>query len=93
MLSQLKNAGVLNEIAGFVFGECNNCQPNYGEGYGSLTLHEVLDNYIKPLNIPAWSGAMFGHIENMYTLPEGAVSQIEAEKGTIKILGATKANR
>jgi hypothetical protein len=25
---------------------------------GSQTLRQILDHYIKPLNIPAWSGAM-----------------------------------
>lgn len=91
MLSQLKNAGILNEIAGFIFGECNDCSTNYGKAYGSLTLHEVLDNYIKPLDIPAWSGAMFGHRDDMYTLPEGAIGKIEAEQGTITIMQATEA--
>jgi muramoyltetrapeptide carboxypeptidase len=84
MLTQLKLAGILEKISGFVFGKCTNCGP--GEGYGSLTMEEVLQDHIAPLNIPAWYGAMIGHIENKFTVPVGCEVEIEAEKGTIAML-------
>ena len=86
MLTQLKLAGVLQELNGFVFGKCSNCDP--GEGYGSLTLEEVLDDHIKPLGIPAWQGAMIGHIENKFTLPLGIQAEINADEGSISLLEA-----
>jgi muramoyltetrapeptide carboxypeptidase len=84
MLTQLKLAGVLRSIAGFVFGKCTNCTP--GEGYGSLTLEEVLADHIRPLGIPAWYGAMIGHIENKFTVPLGIEAEIDASVGTIRLL-------
>ncbi|MEK7249940.1 MAG: LD-carboxypeptidase, partial [Bacteroidota bacterium] len=41
---------------------------------------------IKPLNIPAWYGAMIGHIENKFTMPVGVEAEINADAGTIRLL-------
>ncbi|MBM4161126.1 MAG: LD-carboxypeptidase [Ignavibacteria bacterium] len=84
MLTQLKLAGILGKLAGVVFGKCTNCGP--GEGYGSLTLEEVFRDHIKPLGVPAWSGAMIGHIENKFTIPIGIEVEIDAQQGTIQML-------
>ncbi len=86
MLTQLKLAGVLDRISGFVFGKCTQCTP--GDGYGSLTLEEVLADHVLPLKIPAWHGAMIGHIEQQFTLPIGVPARIDAERGTITLLEA-----
>ena len=84
MLTQLKLAGVLDRISGFVFGKCTQCGP--GEGHGSLTLEEVLADHIKPLKVPAWSGAMIGHIDNKFTVPVGVRAAVDAVRGTITLL-------
>lgn len=85
MMSQLQLGGVLNKISGFVFGKCTSCNPG-GSGYGSLTMEEVIDHYIKPLNIPAFSGAMIGHIDDNVTIPNGLKAKINATKGSIELL-------
>lgn len=84
MFTQLKLAGILGRIRGFVFGTCAECGP--GEGFGSLTLEEVFADHITPLNVPAWTGAMIGHQTQQWTLPVGADVQIDAAKGTITML-------
>lgn len=84
MFTQLKLAGILQRIRGFVFGTCAECGP--GEGFGSLTLDEVFADHIKPLNVPAWSGAMIGHQTQQWTLPVGAEVQVDAAMGTITML-------
>jgi muramoyltetrapeptide carboxypeptidase len=84
MLTQLKLAGVLGRLRGFVFGGCAECAP--GEGYASLTLEELFADHIKPLGIPAWHGAMIGHQQPQWTLPEGLEVDIDAEAGTIALL-------
>jgi len=84
MLTQLKLAGILNQISGFVFGKCSDCGP--GKGFGSLTLEEVLDDHIKPLEIPAWYGAMIGHLEKKFTIPLGIKTEIDADIGRITLL-------
>ncbi len=85
MMTQLYLAGVFDQISGFVFGKCTDCDPG-GSGYGSLTLEEVVDHFIKPLNIPAYSGAMIGHIDNNATIPNGIQAELDATNGTIKLL-------
>jgi muramoyltetrapeptide carboxypeptidase len=81
MFTQLKLAGVLSKIKGFVFGTCAECAP--GEGFGGLTLEEIFEDHIKPLGVPAWSGAMIGHQTPQWTLAEGLDVEIDADKGTI----------
>ncbi|MBZ9728549.1 LD-carboxypeptidase [Salegentibacter sp. JZCK2] len=85
MMSQLQLGGVLDKISGFVFGKCTSCNPG-GSGYGSLTMEEVIDHYIKPLHIPAFSGAMIGHIDDNITIPNGLKAKIDAAKGSIELL-------
>jgi muramoyltetrapeptide carboxypeptidase len=84
MMTQLKIAGIFDKLAGFIFGQCSNCSPD--ADYGSLTLEEVLWDHIKPLGIPAYNGAMIGHIENVLTLPIGLEVEIDADAGTIRML-------
>jgi muramoyltetrapeptide carboxypeptidase len=84
MFTQLKLAGILPKIRGFVFGTCSECKP--GDGYASLTLEEILNDHIKPLGVPAWQGAMIGHAMPQWTLPEGLDVEIDATKGTIRML-------
>ncbi|MDT0648694.1 S66 peptidase family protein [Autumnicola edwardsiae] len=87
MMSQLRLGGVLEQISGFVFGKCSDCGPG-GSGFGSLTLEEVINSYIEPLNVPAFTGAMIGHIDDNVTIPNGIAAEIDAEEGTIRLLNA-----
>ncbi|HWY38792.1 MAG TPA: LD-carboxypeptidase [Bacteroidia bacterium] len=84
MLTQLKLAGVLQNISGFVFGKCAKCEAE--EPAKAFTLKEVLEQHIKPLGIPAFYGAMIGHIENKYTVPIGIEAEMDAGKCTMKLL-------
>lgn len=84
MLTQLKLAGILDQISGFVFGKCTDC--GSGEGYGSLTLDDVFNDLVKPLGIPAYYGAMIGHITDKFTVPVGCEVEMDAVKGTIRML-------
>lgn len=84
MFCQLKNAGILGAIKGFVFGKCTNCKPS--SGYGSVTLDQLFNDYVKPLKIPAYSGAIIGHIAEQFILPVGAKVRIDASQGTITLL-------
>jgi len=84
LLTHLELAGVCKQIKGFIFGRCTDCNP--GEGYGSLTLEQVLEDHIKPLGIPAWYGSMIGHIPLKFTVPIGIKAKIDAAKGTIELL-------
>ena len=84
MFSTLKLMGALDRIAGIVFGECTDCDP--GDGYGSLTLDEILDDHIRPLGIPAYRGAMIGHIRQQFIVPVGGRVEMDADAGTFRLL-------
>jgi muramoyltetrapeptide carboxypeptidase len=84
MLTQLHLAGVLQKARSVIWGHCSDCDP--GEGYGSLTVAEVLHDHLRPLRVPAWQGAMIGHIERQFTLPVGLEVEVDATAGTIRMI-------
>ncbi len=85
MLSTLKLSGALDRVAGVVLGGFTNCGPGDGN-FGVLTLDEVFDDYFKPLKVPVYSGALFGHIKRKFTLPVGLPVEMDAGAGTIRFL-------
>ena len=86
MLSTLMLCGALQRVAGVVLGAFNNCEPGDGK-YGTLTLDEVFDDYfVKPLKVPVYSGALFGHIRRKFTLPVGLEVEMDADAGTLRFL-------
>ena len=68
-----------------IFGRCTKCTPGEGS-YGSLTISDILDDYLKPLNVPAWEGAQIGHIDRQFIMPLGVQAEIDADKGSIRLL-------
>ncbi len=81
MLTQLKLAGILDNISGFVFGRCTDCKG----GENSLTLNQIFDDHIKPLNIPAYYGAMISHEEKNVTIPVGMNAEMNADTMSFSI--------
>ena len=86
MLTQLALAGVLKAARGVIWGTCHECEPD--AGFGSLTIPDLLDDHVKPLGVPAWRGALVGHIDRQFTLPIGADVEIDATAGSIRMLSA-----
>lgn len=84
MFSTLKLMGALDRISGLIFGECTDCNP--GDGYGSLTVQQILEDYILPLGIPAYRGAMIGHIREQFIVPVGGRVELDADAGTFRML-------
>ena len=82
MLMHFKLAGILDKINGFIFAQCTSCN----EGEQGFSIREILDQYIKPLGIPAWYGSMAGHIYDKFTLPIGLPVGIDAQAGSIRML-------
>ena len=86
MFSQLKLAGILDQVSGVVIGKCTSCKPS--GGYGTLTLEEILRDFLYPLGVPVFQGAMIGHIPSQFSMPIGIEAEIDADKGTIQLLSA-----
>jgi muramoyltetrapeptide carboxypeptidase len=85
MLSTLALAGVFQRVAGVVLGGFTNCTPG-DDRYGSLTLDEVFDDWFRPLGVPVFAGAAFGHIRRKLTLPVGLPVEMDAAAGTLRYL-------
>lgn len=84
MLTQLEMAGILGRIRGLVFGQCTRCV--VPDADFSLTLDRVLDDHVARLRVPAFRGALIGHVERQFTLPIGVRVEVDADKGTIRLL-------
>lgn len=84
MMSTLQLNGTLAKIKGFIFGQCSGCTPS--GGYGAFTVDQIMDQYILPLGIPAYTGAMIGHIPKQFIIPVGAKVKMDADAGTFSIL-------
>ncbi|MEB3279845.1 MAG: LD-carboxypeptidase [Lyngbya sp.] len=85
MLTHLRLAGILEQLAGFIFGQCTRCLDEEDDS-PTLSLSQVLNDQIRPLGIPAWYGSMIGHIRNQFTVPLGVEVEIDAKLGMIKML-------
>ena len=86
MLTQLSLAGILGRVAGVVFGQCTDCVARNSSSIGGFTLSEVLDQHLAPLGVPAFQGAMFGHVADQFSIPVGIRAEIDATEGTIRML-------
>lgn len=84
LLTQLALAGILDAVAGVVFGKCTDCDPEGSNG--SLTLPEVLEHHLGGLGVPVWAGGMVGHIPHKWTIPLGVAAEVDTRSATIRLL-------
>lgn len=85
MLMQLKVAGLLDGVAGIVFGHSPTCEQG-PEGRPSLTLFAVLEELLVPLGVPLLYGFPCGHSKYRATLPLGCQAELDAGAGRLTIL-------
>lgn len=85
MLNQLALGGVLNKVAGVIFGQCTRCATNVFD-YAGFTVADVLGQHFAHLGVPVFSGANIGHVNNQLSLPHGARVEMDADAGTIRLL-------
>ena len=87
MLTQLIETGELQKASGIVFGVLRACEKTEkSKAPNSFNLQEVIEERIKPLNIPAVYGLSFGHLSNNFTIPIGILAKLDANKMTIELL-------
>lgn len=83
MLMQLRLAGKLDGVRGFVFGEMLDCAPPKGETY---TLQQVIMRVLEPFNVPVIYGLKSGHVTGgNVTLPIGVQAELEAQGGNVSL--------
>jgi muramoyltetrapeptide carboxypeptidase len=83
MLMQLRLAGKLERVRGFVFGEMLDCLPPVGESY---TLQQVIMRVLAGYNVPVVFGLKSGHVTgNNITLPIGMQAELAAEGPAVQL--------
>lgn len=83
MLMQLKLAGKLKEVRGFVFGEMIDCIQHKDQEY---TLEEVILRVIGDLGVPVAYGLRSGHVSSgNITLPIGVRAELAISNGQVKL--------
>lgn len=83
LLNQLRMAGKLKDLAGVVVGDFANVET---KKKWTLTLDEVLNHYLKPLQVPVVKGFKIGHCEPHFAVPLGVEARLDANKKTLTIL-------
>lgn len=90
MLNQLRLAGVFKKVKGIILGrfvDCHEHDPNKK----TLTLGEVIADYINPVKVPSIYTFPHGHIKDFVTIPFGLKVNLNATKGTVEFAeGAVK---
>jgi muramoyltetrapeptide carboxypeptidase len=87
MLTQLLNAGLLQQVAGIAIGinaNCHDPKAKHSKEYRQ-TLEDVFRERLLPLNVPVVAGLPFGHIPLNATLPVGVRATLDACKGDLTI--------
>lgn len=83
MLRQLALSGALARVAGIVFGHfTNGTEP--GDTL-SLSLDTVLAEAAELAGVPAIAGAPLGHIDDQWTIPLGAMAELDADSLTLHV--------
>jgi muramoyltetrapeptide carboxypeptidase len=90
MLTQLLNAGLLQQVSGVAIGvnkRCRDPKARTAKEYRQ-SLEDVFRERLLPLRIPIVMGLPFGHIRHNATLPQGAQVLLDADEGDLSILEA-----
>ena len=82
LLTQLRDAGKLEEAAGIVFGET---KAKYSGNAQELSLEDVLEELLQPLAVPVIHGLPFGHGKHHATVPLGAQAILDGDAGTLTV--------
>lgn len=100
MLTQLRLAGVLDDVAGIAIGEFTELERSRREGdvdsaaasggrrVWGTTLPDLLRQIVRPLGVPVAGGLPFGHGSENWTLPLGVAARLDAGAGTLELLEA-----
>jgi muramoyltetrapeptide carboxypeptidase len=85
MLTQLKNAGILDSVSGILSGQLIDCVPQ-NLSTPQLTADQVLDELQRTLRKPFLANAPFGHHPTKLTLPVGVRAKLDTHRRTLTFL-------
>jgi muramoyltetrapeptide carboxypeptidase len=86
-LTQLRNAGLLQQVAGVAVGTNKNCiDPDAAKSKEyHQAVADVLQDRLLPLGVPVVMGLPFGHVRENATLPVGLSATLDGMKGDLII--------
>jgi muramoyltetrapeptide carboxypeptidase len=86
-LTQLLNAGLLQQVAGVAVGTNKNAvdPDTAGSKEYQQSLDDVLRDRLLPLGVPIVSGLPFGHVRDNATLPMGLQATLDGVNGDLTI--------
>jgi muramoyltetrapeptide carboxypeptidase len=87
MLTQLLNAGLLQQVAGVAVGvnaECDDPNAKPGGEY-CQTAADVVKERLVSLRVPVVTGLPFGHVDLNATIPVGARAKLDGKRGDLII--------
>jgi muramoyltetrapeptide carboxypeptidase len=87
MLVQLRNAGVLDGVAGIAIGEFATSQHwrEQEPWLRSRSLEDVFERYLAPLGVPIVFNLPLGHGKHLCMLPLGVRATVDADARTLTI--------
>jgi muramoyltetrapeptide carboxypeptidase len=87
MLTQLLNAGLLQQVAGIAIGVNADCEDPKSKTTNEYrqTLEDVLKDRLLGLKVPIVTGLAFGHVPHNATLPVGARAILNANRGVLSL--------
>jgi muramoyltetrapeptide carboxypeptidase len=89
MLTQLRLAGKLDQVAGVVVGEMKDC--DWGDlrpasdWARSRSLEDVLEEHLEPLGVPVLYGLPLGHGKHLASIPLGVRYTLDADRRTLTL--------
>jgi muramoyltetrapeptide carboxypeptidase len=86
MLRQLVLAGALQRCVGIVAGDFR--PPSREITVDNRSLHEVLTEVADLAGIPCLAGAPFGHIPEQWTLPLGAMAEMDTSDLSLRVVAS-----
>jgi muramoyltetrapeptide carboxypeptidase len=86
MLTQMRLAGMLDNLAGVVIGKCNDCSPGGSQSSWDRSELEVYNYIFSTYNYPVFYGLLIGHTSTQFTIPIGLDAAIDSDDGSLKIL-------
>jgi muramoyltetrapeptide carboxypeptidase len=87
MLTQLRNAGKLDRIAGVAIGEMYKCE-EYRQPepwLRSRSMEDVFEHHLEPLGVPILHNLPLGHGDHLCTIPLGITATVDAAARTLVI--------
>jgi muramoyltetrapeptide carboxypeptidase len=87
MLTQLRNAGKLERVKGFVIGEMHksDASDQLEPWLRSRSMEDVFEHHLEPLGVPILHNLPLGHGKHLWTLPLGVTATVDAGARTLTI--------